>query len=610
MAPKPPRVLVVDDDRAVLEWMASLLEAAGMEVLRGETGEEALRRARERPPAVAVLDIRLPGLSGREVCRILKEEPRFGRPLVMHVTGVYTRPEEAARALSEDADDYLVHPLDPSVFVARVRALLRLKATEEALREEAERRRELEAIVNRSPAVAFLWRQEPGWPVVFVSENVSRWGYRAEEFLSGSRPFVSLLHPEDRPRLEAELAAFRDQGKREFLQVYRIVTADGRVRWVEDRTVVRAGGAGPALHEGILLDVTEAREAQAERLLLWTAIEEGDPVVIVTDADANIRYVNPAFERLTGYAKGEVLGKNPRLLQSGRHDRAFYESLWKELTAGRTWRGTFVNRRKDGSLYHEAAVISPVRDASGRTTAYVAVKQDVTRERELEERARTAEEMARLGRLVQGLAHEIRNPLFAIEVNAALLERTGPLGPEAEQALRFVREHVGRLNALLKDILELGVSGGEEALTECTVRSLLEEAVSQLASVLPQAAARVTVQAVGLERPVRVLRHGVVRALYHLLKNAAEADPHGEIVLAAAEEEGAAVLRVLDRGPGLPPELGEKIFEPFVSGKAGQRGLGLALARRYTERSRGTLSAENRHPPPGAAFTVRLPLGS
>ncbi len=608
MALKPPLVLVVDDDRAVLEWMASLLEGEGWELLRADTGEEALRLAREHPPDVAVLDVKLPGLSGREVCRILKEDPRFGHPLVMHVTGVYTRPDEAARALTEDADDYLVHPLDSRVFVARVRALLRLKAAEEALREEADRRRELETIVNRSPAVVFLWRQEPGWPVVFVSENVSRWGYRAEEFLSGGRPFSSLIHPEDRPRLEAELRAFEERGAREFLQVYRVVTADGKVRWVEDRTAVRERGSGPALHEGILLDVTEAREAEAERLLLWTAIEEGDPAVIVTDADANIRYVNPAFERVTGYAKGEVLGKNPRLLQSGRHDKAFYEALWKDLTAGRTWRGTFVNRRKDGSLYHEAAVIGPVRDAAGRTAAYVAVKQDVTRERELEERARKAEEMARVGRLTQGLAHEIRNPLFAIEVNAALLQRADSLGPEAEQALRFVREHVARLGALIQDVLELGAPAQGEALEPCAVRSLLEESVAHLASVLPRAAARVTVQAAGLEAPVRVLRHGVVRALCHLLQNAAEADPHGEILLIAAEEEGAAVLRVLDRGPGLPLELGEKIFEPFVSGKAGRRGLGLALARRYAERSGGSLSAENRTPPPGAVFTLRLPL--
>lgn len=173
-----------------------------------------------------------------------------------------------------------------------------------------------------------------------------------------------------------------------------------------------------------------------------------------------------------------------------------------------------------------------------------------------------------------------------------------------------MREHVGRLNALLKDILELGEPGGGEALAECTARSLLEEAAAQLAGVLPQAAARVTVQVAGLEAPLRVRRHGVVRALYHLLQNAVEADPHGEIFLAAAEEEGSAVLRVLDRGPGLPSDLGEKIFEPFVSGKGGRRGLGLALARRYAERSGGSLSAENRNPPPGAVFTLRLPLSS
>ncbi|MGC8763554.1 MAG: sensor histidine kinase, partial [Acidobacteriota bacterium] len=206
--------------------------------------------------------------------------------------------------------------------------------------------------------------------------------------------------------------------------------------------------------------------------------------------------------------------------------------------------------------------------------------------------------------------NDLGQQCFAIQVNAALLERAAPLGPEAEQALRFVREHVDRLNALLKDILELGETAGEEAFAECAARSLLEEASAQLASVLPQAGRRVVVQVAGLEKPLRVLRHAVVRALYHLLKNAAEAAPHGEILLTAAEEEGAAVLRVLDRGPGLPPELGEKIFEPFVSGKAGHRGLGLPLARHYVEQSHGTLRAENRLPSPGAVFLLRLPLAT
>ncbi len=126
--------------------------------------------------------------------------------------------------------------------------------------------------------------------------------------------------------------------------------------------------------------------AEAERRRLAMAIEQSAESVVITDAAGVIEYVNPSFERVTGYTAAEALGQNPRLLQSGRQTRGFYEAMWNTLTDNRPWVGDVVNRRKDGSLFTEEAVISPVHDDAGTLTGYVAVQREVTREREAEAR--------------------------------------------------------------------------------------------------------------------------------------------------------------------------------------------------------------------------------
>ena len=132
--------------------------------------------------------------------------------------------------------------------------------------------------------------------------------------------------------------------------------------------------------EARLVHIGEAPFAQGRELehRLKAAVEQTAESVVITDADGNITYVNPAFERVTGYAMAEVLGSNPRLIQSGRQDEAFYGSMWASLTAGETWSGELINRRKDGRLFVEEGTITPVRDATGTITSYVAVKRDVT----------------------------------------------------------------------------------------------------------------------------------------------------------------------------------------------------------------------------------------
>jgi PAS domain S-box-containing protein len=124
---------------------------------------------------------------------------------------------------------------------------------------------------------------------------------------------------------------------------------------------------------------------EEQRLLLSTAVEQSTESILITDAEGTIEYANPAFERITGYSRDEVIGQNPRVLKSGLQDGAFYESMWDTLKSGEVWKSAFVNRRKDGSLYRQEATITSVRDSSGRVTHYVSAGRDTTLETELKE---------------------------------------------------------------------------------------------------------------------------------------------------------------------------------------------------------------------------------
>ena len=133
--------------------------------------------------------------------------------------------------------------------------------------------------------------------------------------------------------------------------------------------------------------------------------------IVITDQHGTIKYVNPSFELVTGFAREEAIGRNPRILRSGEHDEQFYHEMWETLTRGDIWRGHLVNMRKDGTLFQEEATISPVRDESGNTVNYVAVKRDVTAQVLLEKQLRQAQKMESIGTLAAGISHDFNNLL-------------------------------------------------------------------------------------------------------------------------------------------------------------------------------------------------------
>ena len=185
-------------------------------------------------------------------------------------------------------------------------------------------------------------------------------------------------------------------------------------------------------YDGIVEDITEHKRVDAERIRMVTAIEQAAEAVMITDAQGEVQYVNPAFTAITGYSRSEILGKNPRALQSGEQDAAFYEKMWRALRAGRVWHGEVIDRGKDGSLYKEEMTITPVRDETGEVTHFIAIMRDITAQKRLEEQFRQAQKMEAVGRLAAGVAHDFNNLLTIINGYSELMIERLP----AQDAMR------------------------------------------------------------------------------------------------------------------------------------------------------------------------------
>jgi PAS domain S-box-containing protein len=371
---------------------------------------------------------------------------------------------------------------------------------------------------------------------------------------------------------------------------------NGQKQFLHMVSIPVRGGDGKIMGtQGMLFDITQRKEAEEGYMRLATAVEQAAEGILITDAAGTILYVNPAFEKTSGYSRAEVTGQNPRLLKSGRQDAAFYRHMWDVLRHGRVWCGHLVNKKKDGTLFEEEATISPIRNAAGKITNHVAVKRDVTREAALEAQLRQSQKMEAIGQLAGGIAHDFNNLLTAIHANAAQLLETPP-GPgvaaECSQQILEAAERAATLTRRLlmfsrKQILQPVNLDLNEVVAQTA--KMLQRILGEDVSLVPETAA---------DLPIIKADAGMIeQILLNLAVNSRDAMPGGgKLVIAtgtelldeklAARQAGArpglyVQLTITDTGCGIPAEHLPRIFEPFFTTKEAGKGTGLGLATVY-----------------------------
>ncbi len=630
------------------------LVAVSRDITARKNQEEALRESEEKyrqlvehaPAGIFEIDLNTGGITGandaiQEVFGYTKEEFIAGLPYDTPVEQSKRQFGERIRTLVEkraQADTFECHSKkkngDEVCCLMNIRInysddhavratavahdITARKKAEEQVRESEARYR---ALIEYMPIACFTYDKQ-GHILSWNQQAEKIYGYSKEEAIGKRCDELIVL---------AEVKLTCDNIRMRVFSGEYIVGWEWRDRNKSGEVGWRVGNSFPLMKANgeiecgvnLNIDVTKQKLAEAEQFLLATAVEQATELVVVTDTEGAIQYVNPSFEKTTGYGRSEAVGENPRILKSGRHTDDHYERLWKTISRGETWKGRFINQKKDGALYEEEATITPIRNSQGEIVNYVAVKRDVTQEVKLEEQLRQSQKSQAIGTLAGGIAHDFNNILSAIigytELSITDLPPQSYITDNLEEVLKAGR----RAKDLVSQILTY-TRHSENEKAPLQLSAIVRETIKLIRPSLPAT----------IEIRQKIRSDGVVVAdatqihqlIMNLCTNAYQAmreqggllevfldevqlDAHAAETFPNLKPGAFLKLTVRDTGVGMDRQTKERIFDPyFTTKKKGEgTGLGLAVAQGIVRSHAGAITVTSEIGK-GSEFQVLLPL--
>lgn len=401
-------VLVVDDSRDNRELLLAMMQSQGHVVTQAENGLQALDMVRAEPPDLIISDILMPEMDGFTLCRILKASQSLCRiPFVLY-SATYLSEEDMALGMAMGAARYLIKPMEPTLFIREINAVIKEGAVGLAPVSRAL------AIDDLSLAHAYQARISD--KLHSKVRDLERLNHERAQILSAASEGIMRLDTEGRHTLVNEAAArllgyaaeamigVESHGlwhhsyadgrpfPRELCPIHATLTQGDAhsdltdLWWRKDGSAVLVEySSTPLIEDGDILGVVLVFRDVTQRKLVESRLEMAASVfrharegIVITDAKGNIIEVNDAFTQVSGYCRAEVIGQNPRFLQSGRHGADFYTAMWSDISRVGHWNGEVWNRRKSGDVYVEMLSISAVPDATGAIQNYVALSTDIT----------------------------------------------------------------------------------------------------------------------------------------------------------------------------------------------------------------------------------------
>jgi len=478
------------------------------------------------------------------------------------------------------------HRNDMKLHIAIVEDITEQKKAQKAIRETEAKYKELAASL---PQVVF--ETDVTGNLTFVNQNAfDLFGYTKEDFEKGLHA-LQMIIPEEHERALKNIQEILDGNSLSGLE-YTALRKNGTTFPVMIHSNRFLLNNKPMGLRGIIIDLSESKKMERDLRLQAMAMDQSTEIIVITDTEGMITYVNPAFEKTTGYSREEVLGKNPSILKSTKQDDMFYHDLWETISKGKTWSGRLVNKKKDGSEYTEEATISPVLSDQGEIVSYVAVKRNISDKLKLEARLQQAHKMEAIGNLAGGIAHDFNNILSPIFGYTEMLLLDAPDDSNTRKSLAQILAAAKTAKNLVNQILAFSRQSEHEK-KPIKVQIVIKEALKLVRSSIPT-----TVDIKGdihsdcdpiLADPTQI--HQIIMNLctnaYHAMEKT-----KGEVTVSLKEVELATedlkdpamntgkyvLLSVADTGMGMTQDTLGRIFNPYFTTKEIGKGTGLGLA--------------------------------